>query len=181
MQLLFIRHGESLDNKNNIVSTLDTPLTSRGREQARNIGSGLIDDNIKTIICSPLLRARQTAEIIACELGIARDNITIIDELQERRFGESAGYPKRYDSNYYYVNDALHGFESRHDLICRMMKALSKIRLALADVKEGNAVVVGHCVSGFYLLQVANGHETFDDFDPVYHMNNLSVHEFYIH
>lgn len=66
----------------------DTPLNENGLIQATETKNKLLNINIDLIICSPLLRAKQTADIIN-----ENRNITIIydDRIIERGFGELEG------------------------------------------------------------------------------------------
>jgi len=81
IMLYFVRHGESEANREGVFAGQrnDSPLTLRGREQARLAGRAIITRGISIdrIIASPLLRARETAKIIArvirFEGGVATD------------------------------------------------------------------------------------------------------------
>jgi len=70
-RITFLRHGESVGNaEKRFQGHADFPLTERGRAQARDLAErwtkeGLAFDGC---IASPLLRARETAEIIATAL-----------------------------------------------------------------------------------------------------------------
>jgi len=65
MELILIRHGETDWNREGKVQGLsDIELNSDGRRQARQLAVALKDVNIERIYSSPLLRARQTAQII---------------------------------------------------------------------------------------------------------------------
>ena len=65
MQLIFIRHGETLWNKEGRVQGIsDVELSTAGIEQARLLALSLKDYPIRAIHTSPLKRALQTAEII---------------------------------------------------------------------------------------------------------------------
>lgn len=176
MKLLFVRHGKSLANANSTIGEPDTKLAEEGLEQARVTGQDLSGQNVTQIICSPFIRAQQTAEIIAGELGIAVHDIIIVDELHERRMGDLEGGPKEYETEYFYRNDTEHNFEPRAKLISRMQTALDKVK-ELATLTSGTTIVVGHATSGFYLLQVAKGRTRFEDFDPVNQMNNTEFIE----
>ena len=128
------------------------------------------------IACSPFLRAQQTAELIAGELGLGVHDITIIDELHERRMGELEGGPKNHETSFFYQNDTDFGFESQADLIARVSTALKEVK-QLAAKTDGTTVVVGHATSGFYFLQVAKGHHSFEEFDHVSQMDNAEFIE----
>ncbi len=65
MQLILIRHGETLWNKEGrIQGTSDVELSEVGLEQARKLALSLKDSEVGAIHASPLKRAYQTAEII---------------------------------------------------------------------------------------------------------------------
>jgi broad specificity phosphatase PhoE len=70
MKLHFIRHGESSANTLRIFSNQDAehPLTEAGREQAQARASSLEHLQVDRIYTSPILRARQTAEILGAYL-----------------------------------------------------------------------------------------------------------------
>lgn len=176
MKILFVRHGKSIANASAIVGTPDTPLAEEGLEQARQTGKDLSHQNVTTIICSGFIRAQQTAEIIAGELGIPINQIIIVEEIGERRMGELEGKPKRHETAFFYENDTECGFESQNDLISRLKTGMEKIKV-IAKRTEGATVVVGHATSGFYLLQIAKGREKFSDFDPVNQMSNAEFIE----
>ena len=176
MRILFVRHGKSIANANATIGEPDTPLAEEGLEQARVTGYDLRSQNVTKIVCSPFIRAQQTAEIIAGELGLPLDSIQVIPEFHERRMGELEGGPKSFETSYYYENDAEHGFETHADLIARMQRALTHIKEVAANT-EGTTVAVGHATSGFYFLQVAKGRRNFAEFDPVNQMGNAEFVE----
>ncbi len=65
MQLILIRHGETLWNKEGRVQgTSDIELSDAGIKQARLLALSLKDHSIEAIHASPLKRAYQTAKII---------------------------------------------------------------------------------------------------------------------
>jgi len=71
---LILRHGESEMNvKGILISTLPEkipcPLTEKGREQILKVAKKLKREKIDLIFSSDLLRTKQTAEILAKELG----------------------------------------------------------------------------------------------------------------
>ena len=88
------RHGEA---QNNVLDTLDStnekkwPLTEEGRERAKKGGKELVGEGITKIIASPFERTKQTAELMADELGISRDAIIYDDRIVDFRFGELHG------------------------------------------------------------------------------------------
>lgn len=68
--LIFIRHGETNANATGLLlGRHDAPLNDRGHAQARAVANAVINPErfgvINNVITSPLLRAHQTAEMIA--------------------------------------------------------------------------------------------------------------------
>ena len=89
MQLILIRHGETLWNKEKRVQgTSDIELSEAGILQARKLALSLKDSAIGAIHASPLKRAQQTAEIINAFHG---RKIEIHPELIEMDMGEFEG------------------------------------------------------------------------------------------
>jgi broad specificity phosphatase PhoE len=92
--IYLIRHGttnESTKNNNNQLMSypLNTELNETGKEQARKTGEYLKKrKQINIIISSPLLRCRQTAEIIASEIGYDKKDIIIEDKLSEIKIND---------------------------------------------------------------------------------------------
>ena len=152
----FVRHGQSEANAAGIIADETPALTMQGVEQARSVGMALQDKGIKAVVCSPYLRARQTAQIIADQLGLTADHIIVINELRERGLGDKEGGPKDEASDWYFEADNTHGIEPRLDVLERMYRCVTGIELIMTKL-NGPVVVVGHAVSGFYLLQAAKG------------------------
>jgi len=70
-EVLLVRHGETDDNAaDRFQGRIDTPLNDRGREQSRLLAAELASEGLQAVYSSPLLRARETAEIIAGLLGL---------------------------------------------------------------------------------------------------------------
>lgn len=72
---------------------IDTPLTDEGRRQAKRAGQAAKKHGIDTIVCSPLSRTRETAEIAAREIGLPPSKIHVNALLIERDFGSFDGQP----------------------------------------------------------------------------------------
>ena len=67
MELYFVRHGESEANTRHVISNRESPfgLTALGKKQAKILAEELKDIPITAIYSSPILRARETAEILS--------------------------------------------------------------------------------------------------------------------
>ena len=87
--LYVVRHGETEWNAvNKVLGRTDIPLNSRGIEQAHELARSLRDVQIDVFLCSPLCRARQTADAISNETGIS---YRIDDRLIEMDYGPYEG------------------------------------------------------------------------------------------
>jgi probable phosphoglycerate mutase len=82
MRLIFTRHGESEANILKIISNrnLPHPLTEKGHQQASLLADRLTPLKIVAIYTSPILRAQQTANILAQKLGLP---VQLADALRE--------------------------------------------------------------------------------------------------
>ena len=88
---VFVRHGESVGNvESRWQGQSDYVLTDRGRAQARALAQRWKSEGVKfdLILSSPLVRAKDTAEIIASAVN-ARVELDPI--LMERHIGEMEG------------------------------------------------------------------------------------------
>jgi 2,3-bisphosphoglycerate-dependent phosphoglycerate mutase len=95
--LVLLRHGESTTNAaDRFTGRLDSPLTVVGIAQAHG-AAALVAHNVArvdAIVSSPMLRARQTASVIAQDLGVADEAIEIATALTERDLGALTGMSK---------------------------------------------------------------------------------------
>jgi broad specificity phosphatase PhoE len=87
--LHFVRHGETDWNRQGRFQGIqDIPLNEEGRRQARYLAS-VWDEPAEVLVTSPLLRARETAEILGASLGLSLDQSD--PRLVERDFGQGSG------------------------------------------------------------------------------------------
>lgn len=73
MRIYFLRHGAAVERAGWERDDALRPLTGAGRRRLERIADTLadLDLGLGAIITSPLVRARQTAEIVAARLGVA--------------------------------------------------------------------------------------------------------------
>ena len=64
MNVYFIRHGESVLNKERVHQYDDTPLSGQGQEQARLLAERFANLDFDLLVTSTFTRARETAEIV---------------------------------------------------------------------------------------------------------------------
>lgn len=70
-KIIIVRHGQSVKNLIGLFTdeANDFPLTSKGQKQAKEAGEILKKHDVDLILTSPVLRAKQTAEIISKNIG----------------------------------------------------------------------------------------------------------------
>jgi broad specificity phosphatase PhoE len=143
----FLRHGESEGNKSGVLQgQSDYPLTSVGVEQAQRLASHWKSQNTKfdLIISSPLLRASQTAEVIASSMKVPIEYDPAWKErdfgrLQESKLDEIDQRIPPVDFFHPYEPIGDNG-ESQLDLYIRACQALQNI----VRMPDGAYLVVSH-------------------------------------
>jgi len=120
-----LRHGQTDWNIDlRLQGSTDIPLNDTGRAQALQAASVLNREDWDVIIASPLSRAKDTADIIAKELGM---NVVIVPELIERSFGVAEGLDHASWRKMYESHAVIEGLESLEDLRARTILLLELI------------------------------------------------------
>jgi len=161
-----IRHGWSAHNDGFIESGYDekvfedikykkSPLTEKGIDQAKKLGESWHEkNNIDIILCSPMERCIETANLIfgqQCELNILeclREYPAGIHWCNYRSSRDELinNYPNiktidiPYEEEDSYFNPEL--FESKYDL----QKRVNKLKKYLNQYKNKNIAIIGHCL-----------------------------------
>lgn len=144
-----MRHGQAESNQLGIIdSRLDSKhgLTELGVQQVNENAQFLKDQNIDIIICSPLLRTRQTAELVK-EIIEYKGEIIINDQLRESNPGEKyqgtlwSEYLKKFN-NYTerYTLENQEG-ETYRDIKIRVMDTLYQLE---KEYQNKNILIVSH-------------------------------------
>lgn len=165
-RLFLVRHGETDWNRERrIQGRTDIPLNDTGREQARATGRRLAARSWDGLFASPLIRARETAEIIGAELGLGEP--VLVPAIVERDYGEAEGMDGAEVERRYPNGATVPGRESRADVADRVVPALEGLALA----HPGQVlVVVSH---GGAIRAVLDRVDPGNDFGPI---TNGSVH-----
>lgn len=100
MNVYIVRHGQVLHNALKVYSNEDEDLTEKGIDQAKQLKNEIQNLEYDVIICSPLLRARHTAEII----NVKNRDILFDNRLKERNPGNLNGKPISYTNREEYWN-----------------------------------------------------------------------------
>ncbi len=182
MQLLLVRHGESIGNVTQVMQTREEPLTERGRRQAREIAAHLAKrDDIQALYASPLARAWETSQIIGAALGMEPEPREDLAEISvgnaagltfkqwEERFSEEA---VRFHSEgmHYAFPDGESGIQLGERTAAEIDRILERCRR-----DQGAVVIVSH--GGALAWILAHLLEEPRDAWPAHQFNNCSVTE----
>ncbi|MFW8745320.1 histidine phosphatase family protein [Mesorhizobium japonicum] len=161
--LYLVRHGETDWNRQRrIQGRTDIPLNATGREQARATGMRLASRAWDGIVASPLERARETATLIAGEVGLG--DPALVAALVERDYGEAEGMDWLQVEQRFGHDAPVPGRESRREVAERVVPALLDLAgahpdAALIVVSHGGAIraVLDHVEPGHEYGPITNG------------------------
>ena len=146
-ELLLVRHGETDWNRDRrFQGHADEPLNDAGREQARALADQLAGERIDFVYTSDLVRARETAEIVAARVGA---DVVVLSELREIDVGDWEGltWPEieeQHPEGARAWHEHGHGWtsgETYDQLGERIIAALQRIA---ADHPAQRVLIVGH-------------------------------------
>ena len=141
--LYLIRHGESEANAAGVFAgQTDSPLTAKGREQAKVVAKALRPVHFDRIVASTLSRTTDTAAEIAAGRGVPLETY---EELKEIDLGQAAGKPfdelrglPFYDSEGF---TQWPGGESLDEVVARVMRVIDRL---VSESPGKTSCIVGH-------------------------------------
>lgn len=173
MKIYFVRHGETVWNKEKkIQGQSDIPLNEYGRELGTITAEALKDIPFDIVYSSPLIRAKETAEIL-----VKNRNLEILEDprLVEMSFGEGEGesLPEIHAHPEMKLHNFIHnpgeytppaGGETFEELYDRCKNFIDEVILP-AEKKYDTMLIVGHgaLIRGF-----------------IHNINNRSSRDFWI-
>jgi len=155
--LILARHGESVFSERLLVNGevgVPGPLTSRGVEEARELGLRIAEDPIDLCVTSEFERTRQTADVALGDRDVPR---LVVAELNDPRYGRYEGgtledYRSWADSAR--AADAVPGGgESRQQIIDRYTRGFRRV----LERPERHILVVAHSLPIAYVLAARDG------------------------
>jgi len=169
VRLYFVRHGESVANVQQVFPNRDLAhgLTDAGRAQVEALAERLRGVPFAGFYCSPILRARQSADLLAARLGI--DYVTTT-ALAEYDVGELEGKSEAASwQRYYALRDAwfrdrdwtarMEGGESFDDIQARFVPFIEGL---LQSPPPGPVLLLGHGGTFHCMLPLILSKVTFD-------------------
>lgn len=174
-KIYFVRHGESQWNvEDKICGQTDIPLTERGHAQAEETGRRIVEKGITAaeILCSPLLRAKDTAAHISQVTGIP---LKVEPRLTEQNFGIWEGTSPRISEPFC---QAKKQFLSRYETGESMFQLAQRIYNLLDELKETGQdyILVAH--NGISRVVCSYFREMTNEEYASYGVENCSVTEF---
>lgn len=168
-KLIIVRHGETLENRLGILQgKMDTVLTKKGIQQAKDTALKLEGNLIDIIYSSPLTRARQTTSYIQKVFPKIK---TVYDErLKEIDIGDYEGMTKQQvslDQMDYPPNG-----ENIEQVYVRVAEFVDEIR---EKQKDKTVLVVAHNV----IIKTMFNHINYGEFRPLDRLNHVKNASFY--
>jgi len=114
-KLIFVRHGESEKNVLGVLSNTHDkwPLTEKGKEDAEHV-KNKINDKVDLIIASPILRARETADIINAKMNVPIEYDNLIAEQDYGLWNDKPmDHLQKFDKDYQEYQKNKHDVETR--------------------------------------------------------------------
>ena len=155
-KLYFLRHGQSQANLDGVYAADASPLTNRGREQARAAGKQVAALGITPVIASPLPRALETAQIVCRAAGLDGSKIIQEPRLRELGVGNLAGTTNNNLPGYLKHQADPQGDTSVETLEAAKQRLKSFID-SLGQYPDGVILLVGHNGSGLLLRGLLSG------------------------
>ena len=137
-EIWLLRHAETeWSRTGKHTGRTDIPLTDKGREVARALRARLEGRSFALVLCSPLSRARETAQLAGLEPS------ALDDDLLEWDYGEYEGLTtpdiRAQRPDWYLWRDGAPGGESPDDAAARCDRVIARLRST-----EGDVAVVAH-------------------------------------
>lgn len=175
--IYFVRHGQSEGNAADKVAgaETDSPLTDLGRQQAVEAAGALLDKSIDLIVCSPLSRAKESAQIIAKEIGY-KGQILEKSNFSERYVGSLVGKTFEEYKEAVRSDNLPEGVESISQMVSRVQDGLAWLK----DQKANNILLVSHGGIGKIVRAVSQGIGNLDykAVDKIKELDNSEAYKF---
>jgi broad specificity phosphatase PhoE len=164
-----LRHGQTIfqkENRDKIYSDqeyLSLEITKEGRDKIAKQAQNLKEKNIDIIFSSPLLRAKQSAQIAADILG---SQIIYDDRLVDIKLGEFAGQATSVYDDFFLINKL--GLEQRPNGGENWVDILARMESLIKDVEQKyqnkNILIVSHGEPLWLWAAYSRGARTADEF-----------------
>ncbi|MFJ8649405.1 histidine phosphatase family protein [Streptomyces sp. NPDC093546] len=146
---ILVRHGETQWHaENRYAGRTDVPLTELGHQQAATLAAWAAGQRLDAVLCSPLSRARLTAEPAATALGLTP---RVDERLYEVDFGRGDGLTRAEmaeefpDALAAFLADPVaHHLPGGEDPAAAADRAIDCLEEAARELPDGRVLVVAH-------------------------------------
>ncbi|MEV8593856.1 histidine phosphatase family protein [Streptomyces sp. NPDC052012] len=146
---VLVRHGETAWHaENRYAGRTDVPLTERGRRQAAALGTWAAGQRLDAVLCSPLSRARLTAEPAATALGLTP---WVDERLYEVDFGRGDGLTRAEMAEAFpdelaafLADPVAHHLPGGEDPVAAADRAVDCLEEIARKLPDGRVLVVAH-------------------------------------
>lgn len=156
-----LRHGEAENNSLGVVSSMpENPhhLTVKGKKQVEEAIGWLKDKKIDLIFVSPLVRTRETADMVAKGIGCSADKITVEDSIRELNAGVWNGKPFAEFIKFFDHGNRFNITPDGGENYVNIKKRMGDFLYGLEDKYEGkNILIISHDSPSFLLMAAAEG------------------------
>lgn len=188
MRLLFARHGESEANLQRIISNRDLPhrLTKTGIVQATALADRVAKEPINAIWASPIVRAQETASIVAERLGLSFATTPALREFDCGRM-EGRGDEDAWTAHHIVTQawDDAHDYDCRiepdgesfNDMKARFLPFVTDL-FSQTEQRVGDILLISHGALLHLLLPIllTNIDRTFTQQHPLANCDLVIVH-----
>ncbi|MBE6041639.1 MAG: histidine phosphatase family protein [Clostridiales bacterium] len=152
--LYIVRHGETAKNKQKLLQgRSDFPLNEKGRDQAAQVGQmlGARGITVDSIYTSPLVRAVETAQLIAHGMGADDALVNVENRLIEMDYGPYEGMSLEDPAPEVMAffmdfagTPAPDGMEQLHSVVARLGEFLEDIK---EEARTSDVLLSAHAIS----------------------------------
>ncbi len=156
-----MRHGEAENNSLGVVSSWPENLhhlTVKGKKQVEEAIGWLKDKKIDLIFVSPLVRTKETADMVAKGIGCPADKINVEDSIRELNAGVWNGKPFAEFIKFFDHGNRFNITPDGGENYVNIKKRMGDFLYGLEDKYEGkNILIITHDSPSFLLMAAAEG------------------------
>lgn len=186
-RFVLLRHGQTVHSAERRYSGTSNPgLTELGLAQAKRAARAVAEMGaIDAIVCSPQLRAQQTAGECAEALGMDPEKIETVEDFREMSFGDFEGLTRaeameRYGEEFGTWEASASNSPPNGESLAKLHRRVTRARLKVQEAHDGETVlVVTHMTPIKSVIRQALGTSA-ETFKHVFlDLASVSVVEFY--
>ncbi len=140
MKVYLVRHGQTDTNISNLYNFRGEDINQKGIQQAEELKEKIKKMEFDIIYCSPLLRARHTADIINSK----NKEIIVDNRLEERKHGNLEGKPIECTNREIYWSYPTHIRYGTEETVQNLFERVNDFLNELKSKDYNSVLVVAH-------------------------------------